>query len=189
MKALPYIALVALFLTVIPRESSAQFSLGFHGGYNVDAFSDEGIGDGAYFLGGQARFGLQGLPLIVSPSIDYYFTGLDNVTVLLFNADVLFPFNVTTRRPAVVTPYLGLGLGVSRIMLDVDAPLIGDIIESDRTDYGLNVIGGVTFATGPVSPFVQARASLGEHLAFMNNNGEGGPGYMVSAGLLFRVGQ
>ncbi|MDZ4698466.1 MAG: hypothetical protein SH809_02065 [Rhodothermales bacterium] len=188
MKALPYIALIAFVVAFTPHESSAQFNLGVQGGYNADVFSEDGIGAGAYYLGGQARFGLGDAPLIISPSVHYYFTGIDDVNVMQLNADVLFPFT-SAGRTAIVTPYLGVGLGISRVMLDVDAPLIGDVIESDRTDYGLNVLGGVSFGAGPVSPFVQARALFGDHLAFVNDDGEGGPGYMFSVGLLFRVGQ
>ncbi|MEZ4699318.1 MAG: hypothetical protein R2834_03225 [Rhodothermales bacterium] len=189
MKTLPYMAVIACVLAFTPQDARAQFSLGFQGGYNVDTFSDEGVGTGAYYLGGQAQFGLSNNRIVLTPSVNYYFTGINDVNALQMNADVLFPFSAGARGNAVFTPYAGLGLGITRVMLNVDTPLLGNVIEADRTDYGLNLIGGASFGAGPISPFVQARVTFGDHLAFANDDGEGGPGYMFSAGLLFRVGQ
>lgn len=88
---------------------------------------------------------------------------------------------------AVFTPYAGLGLGVTHVSFDPDAPL--NLLEDEETDYGLNVIGGAAFGAGPVRPFAQARITLGDHMAFLNEDDEGGAGYALMGGLLFRLGQ
>lgn len=185
MKGYCFTILSCLFL-LMPSASSAQFRLGAQGGYNLDAFNDNGVEEGVLFLGGQAQFGLGSIPLILSPSVDYFFNGIDDVTVFQFNADALLTFGVDNT---VFTPYAGAGLAVTRVSLDADVPLLGDLISGEETNYGLNLIGGAMFGEGPVQPFIQARITLGDHLAYINDDGEKGPGYALMAGLLFTVGK
>lgn len=182
-----YIALLTLCLLFqMPSESIAQFRLGIQGGYNLDAFTEDGVEEGAFQLGGQAQFGLANLPLVINPSVDYFFNGIDDVNVLQFNVDALFTFGVDNT---LFTPYAGAGLGITRVALKADIPLLGNLVEAEETNYGLNVLGGAIFGEGPVQPYVQARVTIGDHLAFINENGEKGAGYALIAGLLFKVGQ
>lgn len=180
------IALTFALLLLGTTDSNAQFSLGVQGGYNLDTFTDSGLADGSYYLGGQARFGLQGLPIILNPNANYYFSSLNDVNVFQMNADVLIPFGT---HNAAFTPYAGAGLGITRVAYNADVPLFDDLLDTKQTNYGLNLMGGATFGSGPVHPFVQARVTLGDHVAFLNEDGSGGPGYMVTGGLLFHVGR
>lgn len=186
MNTLRMLSLAIVLLLFGVTDSQAQFRLGIQGGYNLDTFSDQGIADGSYHLGGQARFGLEGLPIIINPNGDYYFSSLDGVDVFQLNADVLIPFGVDNTT---FVPYAGAGLGMTRVTYDSDLPIIGDMLDSQETNFGLNLIGGASFGHGPVYPFVQARVTLGNHVAFLNEDGSGGPGYMVTGGLLFNVGR
>ena len=171
-------------LTLGVQEASAQFGIGIRGGYNLDAFTDEGFEKGAFALGGEARFGLGALPIILNPGAEYTFTGLDDATVLQLDANVLYPFGFNNST---FTPYVGAGLGITRVSTDAN---LGPIqIEDSETDFGVNIIGGASFGFGTIQPFAQARITLGEHLAYLNEDGEGGAGYALQAGLLFNLGQ
>lgn len=186
MNRLTCLLTLLFFLVLGAGETSAQTSLGVQGGYNLDAFTNDGAEEGTYHLGAQARFGLTGIPVIINPSIDYFFNHIDNANVWQFNADVIAPLGVNN---AVFTPYAGLGLGVTRVSFQPDTPLLGNLLEHEETDLGLNVIGGATFGTGPVRPFAQARITFGNHMAFVNEDGQPGPGYALMGGVLFRLGQ
>lgn len=184
--SIPLAALALLLLLTGAREAQAQFSIGARGSYNMDAFTENGAEEGAYSLGAEARLGLAGLPVVINPGFDYYFNQIENANVTQFDANVLVPFGTDN---AVFNPYAGLGLGVTRVAFDSDTPVLGNLVEETEMDYGLNVIGGATFGAGAIQPFAQARITFGEHLAFLNEDGEGGPGYALMAGLLFRLGQ
>lgn len=184
MKKLVSLFALLFVLTLGVQEASAQFSLGVRGGYNLDAFNDNGLEEGAYTLGGEARFRLGSLPLIINPGAEYTFTSLDGVSAMQFDANVLYPFGIDN---SVFTPYVGAGLGVTRVSTDTDLGLFQ--IEDSQTDLGLNIIGGAAFGFGAIRPFAQARITLGEHLAYINEDGEGGAGYALQAGILFNLGQ
>lgn len=188
MKTYRPVVLIAtlMMLALGVRDANAQLRLGAQGGYNLDAFTNDGAEEGTYFVGAQARFDLAGLPITINPSADYYFNDLDDTSVLQFNADVLVPFGPSN---AVFNPYAGLGLAVTNVSFDPDTPLVGNLLTEEETNLGLNVVGGATLGNGPVQPFAQARITLGNHLAFLNEDGEGGPGYALMGGLLFRIGQ
>ena len=170
----------------LAQDAQAQFSIGAYTGYNLDAPSEDGFEEGALVVGGQARFQLPGVPLILNPAAEYVATGIENASVWQFDANVLYPFGVSN---AVFTPYAGLGLGVTRVSFDEDASVLALNRLGDETDYGLNIIGGATFGMGPIQPFAQARITLGEHTAFLNEDGEGGPGYALTGGVLFKLGR
>lgn len=166
-------------------DAQAQLRLGAHTGYNLDAPNDDGVEEGAFLVGGQARFQVARLPVVLNPSATYHLTGLDNTSLWQFDANVLYPFGT---QNAVFTPYAGLGLAVSRISTEADVPLVGEI-ETDQTDYGLNVLGGITFGNGLVQPFAQAKITLGNHAAYPNEDAAEGSAYALTGGFLFRLGQ
>ena len=183
---LPVLVFTFLGLLAVDHDNCwAQISVGGHGGYNLDAFSENGPDEGAIFLGGQGRFHLSGMPVVLNPGFDYYLEGINDVAVFQFNGDVLFPFGVDNR---VFTPYAGVGIAVTRVSFKPDEVILGNLLESEETDVGLNVVGGAEFGSGSARPFVQARITLGKHLAFVNEDGDSGPGYALLAGILFRIG-
>jgi opacity protein-like surface antigen len=173
-----------LALAAGSAQAQAQVSLGVQGGYNLDAFTDQGAEEGTYHLGAQVRFGLAQTRLVLNPSVDYFFNHIEDANTFQVNGDVIAPLGINNT---VFTPYVGLGLAVTRVSFNSDAPIVGDLLESDETDLGLNVLGGATFGTGPVQPFAQARITFGNHLAFVNDDGQAGPGYALMGGVLFRL--
>lgn len=183
-RILPLILIIGLLPAALAK---GQIQLGVRGGYNLDAFSDSGAEDGAFTLGGEARLGLNGLPIVLNPGADYYFNGIDNTTVWQFDANVLYPIS---HNNMTFTPYVGAGLGVTRVSFDPDTGLFGRLIndKSSESDIGLNVLGGATFGFGAIRPFAEAQITMGDHLAFMNRNGDGGPGYALIGGILFKIG-
>ena len=79
--------------------------------------------------------------------------------VLQAGVDVLARFGTGSLRP-----YAGLGVAVTLTELDT---MDDDAVEGDQdasgTSVGATVIGGATLgAFGPVSPYVEARGTLGE---------------------------
>lgn len=190
MKPLTNIRILLLLLTiglVRAMPADGQISLGARAGYNLDAFSDSGAKEGAFTIGGEARLGLQGLPIVLNPGVDFYLNGVDNTGVMQFDANVLYPISHNNVN---FTPYVGAGLAVTRVTFDPNTGLIGNLFgdQTSETDIGANVLGGATFGLGAIRPFVQARITMGDHLAFMNRNGDGGPGYSLMGGLLFTIG-
>lgn len=188
MKSLIYRILLPLFAFGLmwATPAAGQIRLGPRVGYNLDAFTDSGAEEGAFTLGGEVRFPLRGIPIILNPGADYYFNGLDDTNVWQFDANVLYPIS---HENMVFTPYVGAGLAMTRVSFDPDTGLLGRLIgEDNETDFGLNLLGGATFGFGTLRPFAQAQITLGDHLAFMNRNGDGGPGYALIGGVLVTIG-
>ena len=182
------IAGLALFVLAAfaANDARAQISMGVHGGYNLDAFTDEGAESGAFLAGGEVRFGVSEFPIVIRSGVTFFFDGIDDATAFQANADVLYEVGVDN---AVFTPYFGVGLAVTHASLSADFPIVGEVFSAEETDVGASVIGGAAFGMGAVRPFAQARITLGNHLVFVNDDGDGGPGYELAAGLLFRLGQ
>jgi len=122
-----------------------------------------------FFLGVDARIGLVALPVILNPAFDYYFTE-GNLNVYQFSINALYPLRYPGMRP-----YIGGGIGISRISIDRDGRRLGAFDRSD-TDVGLNFIGGVVFRTGNLRPFAQGQITFGDLDLFT-----------LSGGLLFRL--
>lgn len=185
MKTTLRLILIALVLLLCFQDARAQFVLGVHGGYSLDAFSATGARKGAYMLGGQARLGLEGIPLTVNPSFDYYFNDIQDINTFQFDINALIPLG--DHRSSFM-PYIGIGLGVTRVTLEGDVALAENLVAQQHTNSGLNLLGGADLGSGPVRMFLQGRYTMGEHLAFVNRELEGGRGFALQGGLLFRVG-
>ncbi len=137
------IVLISLFLAVISfaaHDASAQNSVGVNVGYNLDVEE--------FFAGGQLRFGLGGLPVIINPSLETYF--IDNFTWLQIDVNALYPFGVDNTT---FTPYAGAGIGI-----DFLKPENGD----SNTEVGPNLLAGATFGFGRLRPFVEARININD---------------------------
>lgn len=178
----PYRVLSILFVLTLPAVSaSGQIAFGVQGGYSGDTFSRHGARDGAYLLGGQARFGLEALPLILNPSFDYFFNDVRGVQTVQFDFNVLLPL---ARRRNAFVPYVGAGVAVTRVSLD-GPPL--PPIERAETNRGLNLLGGAVMGRGPVRLFAQARYTRGRHRLYLHTDRRRGTGLAFSGGLLLRV--
>jgi hypothetical protein len=180
------VLLIAVVFLLAPGlgDAHAQVALGLHGSYNLDAPSKDGLEKGAFGAGGQARFKVSTLPILINPGVETLFTGIDGARIFQFDANVLYPFEVDN---SFFTPYSGLGLAVTRASYDL-ATVPGPVPAEKGTDVGLNLLGGATFGFGTIRPFVQARITLGKHLAYPNEGEKKGAGYAVLGGLLFHIG-
>lgn len=182
--------LVALLGT--PSTADAQFVAGAHGGYNLDVRPAMGeTSTGAALVGGQLQFRIAPLPIIFNPGVDLYLKGGDEFTALQIDTNLLLPFTLENEW---VTPYIGGGLAVTRLSTETtlfspsDAQPQQAVAES-TTDYGINAMAGVLLGVGAVRPFVQLRATLGNHAIYADTDGEPGEAFGISAGVLFRLSQ
>lgn len=131
--------LSALLIGVVALPARAQTQFGIHGGYDVDVEE--------FLLGGQVRFPLSGVPLILQPGVDVFF--VDDGTLLQFDANALYPISGGPGES--FTPYAGAGLGVSYFSFE----------EFDDTSAGLNLLAGANFNNASrIRPFVQARITI-----------------------------
>jgi len=141
-----------------PGAASAQTTvkLGPRLGIPVGDIEDAG---GNLFLGADARFNTDALPVVLNPSIDFYLmddvpgTSVDQ-SVFTIDLNALYEFGVDNEA---FTPYAGGGIGITRRSID-DSSVPGDF---DDTDVGLNVVGGVRFPLESVEPFAQVNAVVG----------------------------
>ena len=174
-----------LFVLSLPVQAAqAQVEFGLQGGYSFDAFHQDGVEEGAYMLGAQARFGLEGLPIIINPSFDYYFNDIEVVNTFQFNINGLIQMG---HRRSEFRPYFGLGLGVTRVAVDGGSLFATPRFAANDTDYGMNLVGGATLGRGPMRLFLQVRHTLGHHLTFVDEAREKSGGLALMGGLLFRV--
>lgn len=150
----PLLAAAALLLAIPLMTPRAEAQVAFvpYIGYDFD------VGNGSFLVGVGAEFGLLpagALPFAVQirPSAEYYFVDSPaNVDFTFFqiNADAL----ATVATAPGLGFFAGAGLGIG-----FSSASAGGVSES-QTDFGLNLLGGLEFDTGFVSPFVQARFTI-----------------------------
>jgi len=130
-----------------PSRAHAQWTVGPHGGYNVDA-SEVNLGATAQFTL-PAKIGT--VQLVANPGFEFYpFIGA-GASLLVFNFDLAYP----VPAKANVEPFVGAGLSLTRAGASVTIPGVGTI-SSSSTDLGLNLKGGVLFGKGkPMRPFAE----------------------------------
>jgi hypothetical protein len=138
------IAAAALALAItLPVQANAQLALTTHGGYDIDVKE--------LIIGAGVEFSIAGLPLTFAPGFDYY-PGLAGASFFIMDFDAHYPFAAKG-----LTPYIGGGMYVSRVSVDI--PAFGSISD---TNVGLNLKGGASFGTSSkVRPFTEARLRMG----------------------------
>jgi hypothetical protein len=99
------------------------------------------------------------------PDCDSLLGGASGCSYWEFNADLAAPLSLGS-----VEPYVGGGLNVGRTRFTSDAA--GPRSFSD-TELGLNLLGGLRFSLGAVTPFAEARAEL-----------SGGEQFVLTGGVL-----
>jgi opacity protein-like surface antigen len=105
--------------------------------------------------GGDVRLRSADYPIQANGSLDYYPAG-ENLTIVAFDVNAVYLFDAEDQA---VMPYVGLGLGVVRVSSDID---VGDVdFGGDDTEAGVNLVGGVEFDMGFLTPFVQAQFTNG----------------------------
>lgn len=140
--------------------SHAQEGGQVHVGPQINFATDTDVGIGVRLagdLGGYPGWELIGSFDVYFPDGDFDFWEINGNAI--YNLDV---------RSTTIFPYVGGGLNVAHR----DGPGTGD---GSDTDLGLNVLGGVKFATdGPVTPYAELRGTI-----------EGSDQLVVTIGVLF----
>ncbi|PEN12741.1 hypothetical protein CRI94_11985 [Longibacter salinarum] len=112
----------------------------------------------SWALGGDARIRHEEYSIQANGAIDYYSIN-DDLSVLTLDVNAVFVF--ITEDQALM-PYVGLGLGVARVSSS------GEVGESyfggDRTEAGLNIVGGAELDLGLLRPFAQAQFTNGNEI-------------------------
>jgi opacity protein-like surface antigen len=167
---------LALLATVPQAQAQTDLSIGPRVGYETDSES--------FFVGGDARIGVETLPIRISPTFDYFF--IDDVTVAGVEAsstlfqitgNALYEFGIDNTT---FTPYAGAGLSYIRQSVDVSGDNIpgGSQFGGSSSEIGLNLLGGAEFTNvGGFAPFVQGEFVVG---------GDINP-FKITGGLLFDV--
>jgi opacity protein-like surface antigen len=114
-------------------------------------------GDTDPFVGADLRLTFSLSPLTLNPTFDYHFDEDRTLFQVGVNALYALPVSVPFQ------PYAGVGIALTAFAYDEKGMMNGDSPrDSQGSRVGLNLIGGVTFATRWLTPFVQALASLGK---------------------------
>lgn len=151
-------------LSLIPSIASAQ-----RFGAHVNWANDFELGVGARYEHSLTNTFSQNPPMsnaFFIGQFDYYLDPCDpgDCTIFELNPGIAVPLNATNLRP-----YLGAGLNIARISVDM-----GSFGTASNTEVGLNLLGGLKFGLGGMQAYSEARLSLG-----------GGEQFALSFGLLF----
>jgi hypothetical protein len=153
-----------------PSQARAQWTVGPHFGYHLDA-SEANLGATAHIPVPGAKIGT--VQLVANPGFEFYpFIG-SGASMFAFNFDIAYP--IPAAGP--VAPYVGAGLGIFRTSVTVT--FAGGSITASSTDVGLNLKGGAIFMKGKtIQPF-------GEGTLVVSN----ATTLVLRGGVLFTVGK
>jgi hypothetical protein len=165
---------VVFFVVLSFLITTACYAGGF--GFNVsyNKFQESDIAgpfelqdDGEWGLGARSEFG-GSVALVLS--FDYYFPEEDitEVDFYEFNGNMIYNFSTESVRP-----YLGAGVGISRISLSTD------FFDESENEFGINILGGLKFGGGGINPFVELRYVIYSGDETFNNR------LVFSGGILF----
>jgi hypothetical protein len=115
---------------------SMRMRFGFQGGLYLDKTD--------FFVGAHFRHHLTNDLFLSAPSFDYLFVEGD-ASFLSVNADLHYIVPFQSRRF-----WIGTGMGVGRFSSNA----------SGDTDFLINLLSGVDFDFGPLTPFLQIKAVL-----------------------------
>lgn len=159
------VAVCLAALVAVPSTAHAQMDLGGQLSWGDDA--DFGIG-------ARVVLGLpfEQVPLEVIGTFDYFFPdegpGGADVTYWELNANIVYRIPV---QVPMLTPYAGTGINIAHASVDAEGVDVSD------TEVGINLLGGIKYNAGPVTPFGEMRFEL-----------DGGEQFVLSFGVLFNVG-
>jgi hypothetical protein len=146
MKKALFTALLVATLPVSALAATTVTSVGARAGISIDP--DQLV------LGGQLNTSEISRNITLNPNLELGFG--DDVTVIAVNLDGHYHFVVENSD---WRPYVGLGLGVNFVSVDLPAPF-EDVSD---TVIGLNVVLGSSFPTGAAYPmFGELRFMLGD---------------------------
>ena len=120
-----------------PPEGQTQVYVGPRLGFDLGDVEE-------LFVGVDARIHNTAFPIVVQPALDIYLQ--EGSSLIQLNVNALYPFAI---EDVGFQPYAGGGLGFSFV--------------NDRSDVGLNVVGGALFESdSPITPFAQAQITVGD---------------------------
>lgn len=132
------LALIVGTTTVLPAQSSSVTP-----GIRIGSYFDPTN----FYVGGELLFPLSSA-IYLNPNLEYVF--IDNGTFATFNIDAHYDFPVSD--PA----YVWFGLGLGLLYSDPEGTVDADITP------GLNILLGLGFDAGPVTPYTQFKATMAE---------------------------
>lgn len=165
MKRLTFLSLIVAFAFLLtPQQATAQteIELGPRLGIDVGDASDIG---GDFFIGAEGRIHSEALPVAINPAIDYYFVDVDGFSLLAFDINALYEFEVDNEA---FVPYAGGGLGFIRSSSEATNPFTGETTSQSNTEVGLNLVGGAVFEMEGFKPFAQAKINVGSDFTLFN---------------------
>ena len=149
------LVMIALFTLFSAAKAVADVDAGVNIDWNHPTNANrEDVGVGARVdFGGQIRGQI---------AFDYIFQNADdifgpgevtssdfNLRFWELNGNLLYEFPT-----APVHPYFGAGVGFARRTFE---NTVSDVFNNNRTEFGINALGGAKFGHGPVEPFIEAR--------------------------------
>lgn len=166
----------ALMHGATPEPAESQFRFGVHAGYGNSSGVDPGLGLGVRAIVGLGLADEEGGEqtalgaLSAVASVDRFFPdcGRQDCSQWELNGNLVLPIFATRG----FTPYLGAGLGFSRLSVEDDGTEGG--AETD-TEVGLNLLGGVRYTGMRLTTFGELR----------QNVGAGEDPFYVTVGVLF----
>ncbi|MFQ5571389.1 MAG: hypothetical protein ACE5G0_17060 [Rhodothermales bacterium] len=181
--------LLLALIAIHPQSGRAQSAIGAHVGYNLDVFHYDKVfeSEGAAALGLEFHIRPESFPLILNPTLDYYFNGWLESPAVQLSMNVLYPIELDN---VAIAPFVGAGL-TATLLLTTNSP--GDALQSSDLDPGINLIGGAIIEVQGVRPFVQGRLTLGSHRVFQYFDEESfefkdGSAIQLMEGILFSLG-
>jgi hypothetical protein len=138
-RSLFLIPAVLLWAALAPAPASADPVFGVRGGIYADA--------GDPFLGAEALIRMGRSRWVFDPNVEYVFS--EGVTYWTLNGDFVHEFRRQRGH------YFWAGGGLAVVSLD---PKDGN--GDGNTDVGVNLLGGVGFPGGGVTPYIQVKAIL-----------------------------
>ena len=141
MKKIVTLFALLLMFGIARVEAQTSLTLGPRLGYDIDKLN-------THFIGAELRVTPAALPIVINPSVDYFFLDGD-FKLIQGNANALYTFGIDNQ---LFTPYAGVGVALTRT----------SVVDYSQNDFGFNVIGGAVFGFGNLRPFVQTQITFGD---------------------------
>ena len=153
MKRLAFALTVGLlFAVAVPSNAPAQsFKVGPRATISLGDISDAG---GDLGIGANARVGIPTVPVDGHGAFTYYFAN-ENYTIWTLDLNAIYPLPVTGP----VSPYVGGGLGL--LSSSFETSFQGQTQSTSDTEASLNLVGGVEFNAGGLTPFAELNVGVG----------------------------
>lgn len=156
-------AVLLLVGGIAPLNSQAQnFKLGPRATVSLGDVSDLG---GDIGIGANGRVNIPDVPVDGDVAFTYFFAD-DPYSVWTLDLNALYPLPVEDQG---FTPYAGGGVGITSWSIDGGG---------STSDTALNLVGGIEFSAGDISPFVEVNLGVGGDV----------DRFGLSGGLLFSLG-